>query len=1012
MNRWVLIGSVLAGAIVIGRALEEDRCQDAWMRYRLSVGSCPSGKVRQTGELAVSELRRGTPTIVRLGAKAHYTVRDADAVQTVDVPHIESATLTLVDAAGKSTPLAVDGWKASGGTSYAHITVPDVPDGDYKIHASYATRLGTGELDVRVPLYTPARIHVITDRPLYEPGNLVKFRAVALRARDLAPLDGRPGRWVVKDPNGEILLEEKANAADWGVAAGSFPLDKAAPTGTWTVSWISADAHDDIPFTVQPFKLPRFRVDAQASKPFFRPGETPAIRGAVTYASGAPVAKANLDITWNIAGSWPPPLAWQETLLPKHAVTAANGRFELALPVIPADLQGQVSMTAQLSAVDAAGDRVEGSSTVLLAQDGIVATVVTELGDGLVNGFNNRMYVRVTTPDGRVVSKSKVTVKRAWQANDPGLHAELDEDGVASLQIDPGAPVNIVIPPAPFRAVARPPLVTRDEPKELVAGEGATLADQVEMDRWLVPLAPCAKWFGDDTDGTKVALRVASSGAILAVGAGTTALDHCVADVVKTRHFPAGKERLYTVSFGFGDPDLAKLDANVESALDTPAGLAEIVAERAKATRDCLPVTAEGALPKAMMWRSRAGSREVELSGWIADPTGGGAPTAMSCVASRFGTQLTLAEKAAADSLGLIRFSVEAPARLQQAKPQATTMLGYELTVTADLPGEGNPSTTLRIAPGEIPALRMRVSPVLAKPGDTVTAELIRGPSYGTAALPTELVMSHRKGNVIAKLDAEHKATFQIPADREGWFEIAGGGTRALVYVKPPSDLAVSVEPKQPTYKPGDMAELQIQTRIGGHGGQAAVGLFGVDDSLGQLVALPGADSMGRVQPQVTTSNPAFGFLDGQALALGRVRGANAAAATVLRVSSIPQPPELDAVVNASAQSQFDPTEELTDHFYVVLAELHTQARAWEATAPAGEKMRPATMAGLWNAALAACEKRGEPVTDAYGRTLSLSRLPPDLLSLTDPRAVIVMGTRLPEDVENWAAWVAQEKSR
>jgi hypothetical protein len=72
--------------------------------------------------------------------------------------------------------------------------------------------------------------------------------------------------------------------------------------------------------------------------------------------------------------------------------------------------------------------------------------------------------------------------------------------------------------------------------------------------------------------------------------------------------------------------------------------------------------------------------------------------------------------------------------------------------------------------------------------------------------------------------------------------------------------------------------------------------------------------------------------------------------------------------------------------------------------------MRPATMAKLWGKAIAVCEKRGDHVTDAYGRPLRLSMLPPDLLALTDPRAVIVVGTRLPEDVENWAAWVAKEK--
>jgi len=140
------------------------------------------------------------------------------------------------------------------------------------------------------------------------------------------------------------------------------------------------------------------------------------------------------------------------------------------------------------------------------------------------------------------------------------------------------------------------------------------------------------------------------------------------------------------------------------------------------------------------------------------------------------------------------------------------------------------------------------------------------------------------------------------------------------------------------------------------------------------------------------------------------VRGANAAAATVLRVSSIPPPPELDAVVNASAQSHFDAIEELTDRFYGVLAELHVQARAWEGSAPKGEMMRPATMAKLWQKALAAVAARGERVDDAYGRRLRLSRLPRDLLELTDPRMVIVQGTRLPEDVENWVQWVQKEK--
>ena len=72
--------------------------------------------------------------------------------------------------------------------------------------------------------------------------------------------------------------------------------------------------------------------------------------------------------------------------------------------------------------------------------------------------------------------------------------------------------------------------------------------------------------------------------------------------------------------------------------------------------------------------------------------------------------------------------------------------------------------------------------------------------------------------------------------------------------------------------------------------------------------------------------------------------------------------------------------------------------------------MKPETMARLWEEALDRIEERGEQPVDAYGQRLRLSQLPADLLSLTDPRMVVIDGTRNPEDVENWAAWVAKEK--
>ena len=172
---------------------------------------------------------------------------------------------------------------------------------------------------------------------------------------------------------------------------------------------------------------------------------------------------------------------------------------------------------------------------------------------------------------------------------------------------------------------------------------------------------------------------------------------------------------------------------------------------------------------------------------------------------------------------------------------------------------------------------------------------------------------------------------------------------------------------------------------------------------------LPGSTELDGLRPRVA-SEFAFPGIDAQALAQGRVRGKNAQAATLLKVSNLPPTPEIDTPVSVSANTVIDPNETLVDRFYVALSELHVQTREWEGSAAATEKMTPRVMATLWKKSLDAMEKRKESSRDFWGRPLRLHRLPMDLLALTEPRQVVIDGTRLPEDSENWNLWVAKEK--
>ena len=1011
------IAVVVPIVVLIGAAIywfmPSGYCDKAYDSYGFKVPECPVGSPKQIVSVWGRELKRSGDGTMEVSIDALYTTAKAD--EALSIPIVKyKASFFLVDASGKETALPIEGkWQDLDESKRATIVLPQVDDGDYLLRTKATSKIGPSVVDMKLPLYAPARIHMLTDRPLYEPGNTVQFRALALRASDLSPIDNRPGSWIVTNPSGEVLLEEKAPAKEWGVVAGDFPLADDAEEGTWTVAWRSGEDQESTTFSVEPFVLPRFRVDSASDKSFYQAGDTPIVRGAVVYSSGAPVAGARLEISWSASGAWPPPNAWiAGGELPRQAETGANGEFELALPVVPNDLRGTSTLSAYISAVDPAGDRVQASTSVLLSEDAIAVSAVTELDGGLVENTNNRVYLRVTDPTGFAMGGAKINVKRAWAPGDEGIDAELDADGVARIQFDPGRPVNVVIPPMPVRKSIRAAAgaVTLANLNEMVSGQ-RVLADQVAIESWLSDLKKCSLWVRNGAQNTRTSFRANASGALSAVPDPRSPLSTCVTEAIKAKRLPAGTDRLYTASFAVQASDLPVLDAAVTTTMSAPNGLQELVEKAAAEARTCLPTTFEGGLPWPLFWRASAQSKNVEVS-WMKS-TGNSVPMPAGvdrCILSKLGS-VQLAEDAPTSALGLVRYQLSQPGSARgEAKPQATIIQGYELSVTAVMGPNTIGETTLRMQPGAVPNLRLRATPVIASAAEEIDLAFYRGPDY-EGDLPEEIRLAHEGAHDIIKLKKDAKgATFELPADAKGWYEFRAGGARALVFVRSNDDLAVSLTPGAGTYRPGENAEIAIQTSIAGQGAKAAVGLFGVDNSLSQIAKLRGPDDLGSVRPKITMREKAFGTLDAQALSLGRIRGAQAAEATILRVESVPAPDAVDRVIYENAQTAFEPITVLTDNFYIALAELHLQTRAWEASAPSGETMSPKIMAGLWKATLKACKGKGVPAVDAYGRALRLHWLPSDLLALVAPSQVVADATRLPEDVENWQQWVMEEK--
>ncbi len=258
--RWkyaIAIGALALAALIGSTQV----CLSTGFTHGLWLNQCPDGELRQLISVNAGGLTRGATSSVTVSVQALYSVVNSENRHSATVTKF-APELALV-ANGAETPLPPQkGWQGGGGYLSAAIALPKVNDGQYTLRTRVTSTLGSTTLDLPLPLFTPARVHVITDRPLYEPGNTVKFRALVLKANDLTPLEERPGTWLITDPQGEVLLEEKAPTGPWGVVAGSFPIDRGAVSGEWTVSWRSGTAVEQRRFTVKPFTLPRFKVEA------------------------------------------------------------------------------------------------------------------------------------------------------------------------------------------------------------------------------------------------------------------------------------------------------------------------------------------------------------------------------------------------------------------------------------------------------------------------------------------------------------------------------------------------------------------------------------------------------------------------------------------------------------------------------------------------------------------------------------------------------------------------------
>jgi len=309
------------------------------------------------------------------------------------------------------------------------LRMPDAPEGKYQLTVS-ARRLFSGEeIQCGVELARQSKVLVTTDKPLYQPGQVIHLRVLALDAVSGRPAGANAVTLEVLDPKGNRVFKKQLTTSEFGITSADFQLANEVNLGRYRVGAEMGGVRSEQVVTVKRYTLPKLKTEVRTSKRFYLPGQT--IHGEVTsaYFFGKPVIGGKVELSLEVfAVDW-------TTVASTEGYADRDGRLQFSLP-LPSTLlgssldRGAAQLRLRCTITDTADHSETVSRPVAVAKEPILVNVVPD-GGHPVPGLRNTMYVLTTYPDGRP-ARTDVQLRAGRHT----LSAKTNDAGLAEIEYD------------------------------------------------------------------------------------------------------------------------------------------------------------------------------------------------------------------------------------------------------------------------------------------------------------------------------------------------------------------------------------------------------------------------------------------------------------------------------------------------------------------------------------------------------------------------------------------------
>jgi CD109 antigen len=322
------------------------------------------------------------------GSEASVRVRLTDRGRPLTGVPVE---INLESSAGDRSVVLARFATDANGTASPKFALPDWAAGDYRLSITAQSPGSDERIEQPIKLRRTARVMLSTDKPVYQPGQTIRMRCLAVRGHDNRPLAGQPALITVTDPKGNLIFKRAGEASRFGLFAADCELADEINEGLYRIMAKVGETESSLAVDVRSYVLPKFKIEVVLDKPYFKPDEVVRGRIAVQYFHGEPV-------------SGQAKLGWSGTDgLLVAPVREGAARFQIDPPKAAGDDDSSWDASLTVQVTDSAGQRHERTLPVPLARHDLVISAVAQDG-ALVVGKRTRLLFRVLTPDGQPVA--------------------------------------------------------------------------------------------------------------------------------------------------------------------------------------------------------------------------------------------------------------------------------------------------------------------------------------------------------------------------------------------------------------------------------------------------------------------------------------------------------------------------------------------------------------------------------------------------------------------------------